>query len=272
MYVGAELAALTKKFALVLFSVAVGCVFGIACIIAFDWWQTHSYQRLATKSILKPTKVFQIGFSKCGTSTIAEFFNLNGIPAIHHDFGHLATSIFANAANGKALIAPQYINYVVFTDMERMYDDPPLNVGLSLFKELDQQYPGSKFILNTRDKNAWLKSRAAHPVGSNNGPTLLQLNTQILQTSREEVIARWGAEWDTHHAAVLEYFKDRPNDLLVFNIDNDGPEKLVAFFKDDFKLQAKLYPHKNKSSTRAKLKDEAVAQVEFSNKSWDLKE
>ncbi len=250
-----------KRLPLILLAIIAGAVLGVFSIFVYAVWQSHTSQLQTEAAILKPVKVFQIGFSKCGTSTIAEFFNLNGVPAIHHDFGHLATSIFSNAAQQQPLISQQYANYLVFTDMERMYDDPPLNVGLSLFKELDKQYPGSKFILNTRSKSAWLKSRAAHPIGHTN--TLVLKNAQILNISTSEVIIRWSNEWDAHHAAVLEYFKDRPDDLLVFNIDSDPPAKLVEFFKPYFKLRADLYQHKNKSSERAKLKDEPVEQVEF---------
>jgi hypothetical protein len=134
--------------------------------------------------------------------------------------------------------------------MERMYDDPPLQIGMMLFKELDKQYPSSKFILNTRNKDAWLKSRALHPLSMNNKTTLLENNQKILGLSAEKVLAKWSKEWDEHHRAVKAYFKNRPNDLLVFNIETDSPEKLTAFFKDNFYLDTKFYEHKNKTSER----------------------
>ncbi|HSX20248.1 MAG TPA: sulfotransferase, partial [Gammaproteobacteria bacterium] len=239
----------------------------IVTIVLHDKFVTTRHANLATNAILKPVKVFQIGFSKCGTSTLADFFNRNGVPAVHHDFGHLATSIFRNAKEGLPLLAPQYAQYSAFTDMERMYEDPPLNVGMSLFKELDKQYPGSKFILNTRNKQAWFQSRAKHRVGNQNGPTLLEINIKIFKLSADEVLAKWSREWDDHHQRVQEYFKDRPEDLLIFDIDHDSPEKLTAFLRNYFVLNPKLYKHSNKTAKKS-VADETVAQVEIFSKTY----
>lgn len=235
--------------------------------IGYYHYKKYTYKQLTKSAILKPVKVFQIGFSKCGTTTLAEFFNKNGIPAIHHDFGHLATSIFHNASNSLPLISPQYLHYTVFTDMERMYEYPPLNVPVGLFKELDRQYPGSKFIFNIRNKDAWLQSRAKHHIGSQRGPTLLALNAHMLNLSEEQVLALWSAEWDAHFNEVLEHFKNRPQDLLIFDIEQDNPEKLCAFFKDYFVLNAKYYRHSNKGNS--KLLDEKVPQKEFFHKIYN---
>jgi len=76
-----------------------------------------------------------------------------------------------------------------------------------------------------------------------NGRTYAELFTHIYHCSIEEVVARWSKEWDEHHAAVQEYFKDRPNDLLVFNIEKDNPQKLVDFLADSYDLDAQHYKH-----------------------------
>lgn len=57
------------------------------------------------------------------------------------------------------------------------------------------------------------------------------------------MVARWSKEWDEHHAAVIEYFKDRPNDLLVFNIEKDNPQELVDFLANAYDLDAQHYKH-----------------------------
>jgi hypothetical protein len=152
------------------------------------------------------------------------------------------------------LISKRYKNSWVFTDMETTYDNPPLSIGMTLFKELDKQYPGSKFILNTRDKQAWLKSRSAHRFAKYQSTTLLEINQKNLNLSKQEVLAKWSREWDEHHIAVKEYFKDRPNDLLIFNIDTDHPEKLVQFFKQHFLLDAKKFQHLNKTGENKEQK------------------
>ncbi len=203
-------------------------------------------QRLAKLAVIKPVKVFQIGFSKCGTTTLAKFFNMNGVSAVHQDYGNLPKSIYDNYRKGLSLISPRYDKYHVYTDMEVMGEVPQLNIGMMLFKELDKQYPGSKFILNTRNKMAWLKSKSLHRTGSNKS-SLLELTAQLLNISQAEVLAKWSAEWDAHHIAVIEYFKNRPNDLLVFDIEQDNPKKLTEFLKDNFLLDVKFYGHENKT-------------------------
>lgn len=133
--------------------------------------------------------------------------------------------------------------------MEEVDRHNPIYISQTLFKELDMQYPGSKFILNTRDKSKWLKSRSKHLCYNMinypqvNGRTYAELFTHIYHCSTEEVLERWSKEWDEHHAAVQEYFKDRPNDLLVFNIETDNPQKLVDFLADLYILDAQHYKH-----------------------------
>lgn len=200
-----------------------------------------------TRGVLQPIKVFQIGFSKCGTVTLANFFSSNGIPTIHHGSdGILPLTMYQNHQQNRPLISPEFNQYYVFTDLDLLQHEPQISIGMQLFKELDKQYPDSKFILNTRDKTAWLKSRSRQTVAPDR-KTLLQITAQMHGISTDEVLNRWSQEWDDHHRAVQEYFKDRPNDLLVFNIETDDPEKIVSFFKDYFILDKRLYTHQNRS-------------------------
>ena len=239
----------------------VGVALAAWMILMFSniMWKAYSndkFQKMAAQAIIKPTKVFQIGFSKCGTSTIAYFFNHNGVPAVHHDYGRLPRSIYDNYVNGRPLISPQYQQALVFTDMEMLYKEPVVNVGVQYFKDLDRQYPGSKFILNTRNKAAWLKSRSKQPISPSN-ESLLEVSAKLQNITTQEMEQRWSKVWDEHHASVKEYFKNRLQDLIVFDIENDSPDRLVEFFKDDFKLSPDAYTAKNQTLYRgiAKLWD-----------------
>ena len=238
---------------LLLFSIIITCGIVASFSIYSNYQEQKHYKKIANATI-KPVKVFQIGFSKCGTVTIASFFKNNGISAVHHDFGFLALSMYDNYLNDEPLLDPRYQHYAVYTDMENMFMNPPLNIGMLMFKEIDKQYPGSKFILNIRNKDAWLKSRSKHPINRKVNTTILELNAKNLKIPEKQVLARWSKEWDEHITTVTEYFKDRPNDLLVFNIEQDPPEKLTTFFKEYFVLDPKLYTHKNKSTERDKLR------------------
>lgn len=265
---------LLRNVALLTIVIITSIVVTIVIVESHEYYKKKQYASMVAHAIRKPVKVFQIGFSKCGTSTLNFFFSQNGISAIHHDHGRLAVSIYENAHNGFPLLSQNYEKFFLFTDMEKMYADPPISIPMLFFKELDRQYPGSKFILNTRDKQDWLKSRAKHPVGTNFTETLLEKNSQILKVTPEEVLERWSIERDQHHQAVIEYFKDRPDDLLIFDIDKDSPEKITAFFKDYFVLDPKLYKHINKTSAREEYLNrtdlEEEDYVEIFSKSYKI--
>lgn len=192
-------------------------------------------------------RIWGIGLNKCGTTTMFRFLQKNGVPSIHYGpQGRLATSIYQNYLDNKPLLSPEFIKYKAFFDMENIYADPPIYVSSTLFKELDANYPGSKFILNTRDKSDWIKSRYLH-VDPMNNKRYVDVLCEAYNITEAELIERWSQEWDAHHAEVLAYFKDRPQDLLVFNIDTDNPEKICDFLKDIYDLDPSLYGHHNKT-------------------------
>ncbi len=187
---------------------------------------------------LAKTKVFQIGFNKSGTTTLHKFFAANNIKSVQYVNGNLALSIANNHKNGLPLLDGPFADYVAYFDMNYIYY-PQLDIGKDLFKELDKQYPGSKFILNTRDKNKWLKSRCRHII--EHRYSYLTHSACQNRISEEAMLAQWSKDWDEHHKAVIEYFKDRPDDLLIFNIEQDPPHKLQRFFASRFDLDPNLY-------------------------------
>ena len=117
-----------------------------------------------------------------------------------------------------------------------------LYANTRFYKLLDKQYPNSKFILNTRNKQKWLKSRINHQ----NGQYLSHLAKEF-QLSENEMIQKWSDEWDYHHLEVISYFYEKPNKLIIFDIEKDNPVKLEKFFKNNFNLNTKFYGHYGKT-------------------------
>lgn len=39
-----------------------------------------------------------------------------------------------------------------------------------------------------------------------------------------------------HYDDVMKHFENRPNDLLVFDLNKDTCDKIIDFFKDKFEL------------------------------------
>lgn len=185
----------------------------------------------------KNTKIFCIGLNKTGTVSLHEAFEILGFSSVHFisDKGDdIKEIIKKNHENGDKLLKGLE-GYDAFSDWQL----PSTN---QLFKEFDKQYPGSKFILNTRDLDSWISSREKHV---NRIPNLKQKQKENPDNPWFNIDKEsWKIEYDQHHEEVYQYFKGRENELLVFNvIDGDGWEKLCPFL--DSELPNKPFPKSN---------------------------
>lgn len=194
-------------------------------------------------------RIFQIGFNRCGTSSFAYFFKRNGFAASHWQNGTIAAAIERARIEGLPLLT--YTDkYQVYTDMELMdlstisgkfwkrsairkllrVLDPKKGLApiyaYKHFKILDEQYPGSKFILNVRDMERWVASRFRFSKQRYRSC----LHGDHYHGTDEELAQCWRSDWRSHIANVKEYFADRPDDLLIFDIETDGVEKIIDFF------------------------------------------
>jgi hypothetical protein len=97
--------------------------------------------------------------------------------------------------------------------------------GNRFFKEMDRDYPESLFILNNRDTEDWVASRARHAKGS-----FLTRQLEILGSSNpDDAFALWRAEKADHEMAVRDYFAGSDR-LLELQIDApDVPREISAF-------------------------------------------
>jgi hypothetical protein len=78
------------------------------------------------------------------------------------------------------------------------------------YKVYYNQFPNAKFILNTRSLDTWLLSRLKHGfIHKQEWAWPPVLNN----------IKHWIDERDKHYTAVLDFFKDKPNNLIVVNIE-----------------------------------------------------
>ena len=189
-------------------------------------------------------KIFQIGFNRCGTSSLHEFFLANGINSIHWDGGRLAQAIIGNKAANRPLLTG-YESFKCFTDIENV--DLNLFPHVSHYKDLDKAYPDSKFILNTRNVDAWIESRMNWLVRGVPYKDIFKRNNGVNDDDALREI--WRNQYLQHRADVIDYFKDRPDDLLVFDIENE-PAKLAEFFKPYFEIRSAAMPKVNAGKSR----------------------
>lgn len=111
-----------------------------------------------------------------------------------------------------------------------------------IYNEFDERYPGSKFILTLRDPEPWLRSMINHCGGKENDMRKwIYGEAHGTPKGSEEV---YKERLVRHQEEVIAYFKDRPEDLLIFDVTKaDGWEKLCAFLGCD--VPDRPFPHSN---------------------------
>ena len=162
-------------------------------------------------------KVFGIGLTRTGTTSLTEALNFLGYSAIHCPMSYEEIDSF-DASTDTAVAAR--------------------------FEFLDLLYPESKFILTTRDIDSWIESAASLHRSSTD--PVWQLETRfILWKSFIFDKDKFIEGYHRHYLKVLEYFKNRQDDLLILDLKEDDKfNKLCKFLKK--KTPDLHYPHLNK--------------------------
>lgn len=179
---------------------------------------------------MQKTKIFGIGLNKTGTSTLAECCQILGFRKAPYDdelLPEVARCDYDRAFNTVS-------QYDVFEDWPY-----PL-----MYKVLDEQFPGNKFILTTRKSpEKWVASIQRHL----QYVKPLRLNTRLAygyyypDGHEQDYINRYLA----FNQQVRDYFAGRPDDFLeICWEDGDGWEKLCAFLGEAVPDQE--FPHANK--------------------------
>lgn len=149
-------------------------------------------------------KIFGIGLSKTGTTSLATAMELLGFTAKH---------------------GPSDIKEVDKFDFLN-------DISISWrFRTLDMIFPNAKFILTVRDKKSWLKSCKRH--FAHRKPSLRWLEHRIMCYQQPEYDEeRFGLAYDRHSTDVMQHFGDREAKLLVMDIcAGDGWDKLCPFLQ-----------------------------------------
>lgn len=170
-------------------------------------------------------KVFGIGLSRTGTTSLTDALNLLGVRTMHYPHDD---QTFAELARGNYRLS-------VLSEYQGVTDTPVA----PFYAQLDRAWPGSKFILTVRAKTQWLQSAEAHW-------SLLKQHGKMADDQRFQAFAdfisacvygtiyfsaeRFSYVYDVHVQNVRAYFADRPEDLLVLDITSgEGWGKLCAF-------------------------------------------
>ena len=178
-------------------------------------------------------KVFCIGFHKTGTTSVKDALKILDY-RVTGPFGRNDPDIANNVEATARALVPQF---------DAFQDNPwPL-----IYRLLDREVPGSKFILTVRPTEKWLASVTEHFIEGT--PPMREW---IYGPGRASPIGNEAAyieRYERHNREVLEYFGGRENDLLVFNLSaGDGWEKLCAFL--DHPVPQRPFPWRNSKTKR----------------------
>ena len=133
---------------------------------------------------------FVIGFNKTAKYTLYNLFLKNNLTSQHATLWNTD-------------------KYACFSD----------NGNLNNYKELDLKYENSIFILNVRELDKWLISRFKHG--------LRKKENWAYPYTREKCI-EWINQREKYHMEILDYFTERPEKIIIVNIDREGWMKYLC--------------------------------------------
>ena len=203
------------------------------------WLERNDHRQIYGAAAERP-KIFGLGLSRTGTRSLTGALQMLGWDCSHYPIDE---DTYTELANGQ------------FDLTLLKYHDGLTDITCApYYQQFDKQYPGSKFVLTVRDKQSWLRSCRNHwfnrpAFGDAQDPEdevhflMRQLLRAAVYGCYTYVPERFSWVYDRHVAEVMDYFKDRPEDLLVVDIcAGDGFEKLAPFL--GVAIPAEPFPHK----------------------------
>ena len=181
-------------------------------------------------------KVFCIGFQKTGTTSLYAALTMLGYKTA--------------AVVGRDLSAEELRDKALDLCMKAAKEhdaaqDMPWPI---FFRELDAEFPDSKFILTIRDSDKWFASLEGH-FGDEPGAMQEFVYGEASPAGNRD---RYVSVYEEHERAVRIHFKDRPDDLLVMDLEaGDGWDALCGFLGAP--APDAPFPVKNRAADRARL-------------------
>ena len=148
----------------------------------------------------RQSKIFCISFQRTGTTSVGQFFINHGFPVATWEVSrkNLWTRSWFDSDYEKIFDSPDFKNNVVF-------EDGPW-ACMDFYKLLYHRFPGSKFILFTRDPDKWFDSMISHSDGRTIG-----------NTYRHSRIYNRETEFDEKIGENYSYAEDTLDNLLEIN-------------------------------------------------------
>lgn len=218
-------------------------------------------------------KVFCLGFSKTGTTSMEQVFKILGYKVCegywnnNHTFYLL--SLFINK---------DYNELLRMTNYWDAFADGPWG-GTDLYVQLIEKYPNAKYILTEREPESWYKSfeklitmfdlnletalKSYHENGMYGSGYYFEtlFNIKILAGNKQKII-------DTYllyNKKVKEFFEDKKKELLIIDLlkENNRWEQICSFLNCD--IPTVPFPHANKAEDNPYLSNYAAQKKSSEN-------
>jgi hypothetical protein len=163
---------------------------------------------------------------KTTTTSLHTALGILGFDSIHWKTAHWAKSVYL-----------EMIGQGRSHNIEKHYAACDLPITI-LYKELDKAYPGSKFILTVKDEGKWLADVRDHWGYDTNkfrftwdkDPFSHKLH-QVIYGQRHFDADVFLGRYRQHNVEVIEYFRERPKDLLIMNMDAYPDNPLAPWYR-----------------------------------------
>jgi len=174
--------------------------------------------------------VIGVGFHKTGTSTLRDALSILGYKVKDTTPRALIPILRGNERRIRQIIG----------DCSAVEDTP----WFMIYKTLDRLYPNSKFILTIRDEDSWFRSISQHigTLPAAHHEWIYGRGKGIPMKNKQNSIQTY----IKHNEGIIDYFKNRPRDLLVINFTKgEGWQELCRFLGHP--VPDETFPHANKT-------------------------
>jgi len=188
--------------------------------------------------------VIGIGFHKTGTTSLSSalsilgFNNLRGIQLLRKTWGDKKCFQYLNDKH-----------YAPYLEILKTYDSVQDNPWYLLYKEIDSQYPDSKFILTIRNESEWLES-CNRFFGAKRKPIHKFIYGVDTFLGNEDIYLK---RYQKHNREVLTHFSDMKEKLLVLDLSKGNAWKKICTFLNKPIIDLP-FPHLNKNGKLEILK------------------
>ena len=174
------------------------------------------------------TRVFGVGLTKTGTTTLGRCAQILG-----YRHQSCCRPLLVSTSKG------DFSQLDTVVSQSDFFEDWPL-----IYRELDQRYPGSKFILTVREDEAvWLRSNKAHSMRTHPRyqSRTYSYGPRYPQGHEEHYLEFYRS----HNQSIRDYFSNRPDQLLELCWERgDGWGELCRFL--GCSVPDVDFPHENK--------------------------